>query len=91
MTYFRHCLTKMAHIHFPATKDYKKRIVQLGENPKNVFNVGGLGVDAIKKYKPYTKKKIENKLNFKFKKYFGYLSSFKHLMKKVRREIFRNY
>lgn len=65
---FRHCLTKMAHIHFPATKDYKKRIVQLGENPKNVFNVGGLGVDAIKKYKPYTKKKIENKLNFKFKK-----------------------
>ncbi len=65
---FRHCLTKMAHIHFSATKDYKKRIVQLGENPKNVFNVGGLGVDAIKKCNLYTKKNIENKLNFKFKK-----------------------
>ena len=65
---FRHCLTKMSHIHFSASKDYKKRIIQLGENPKNVFNVGGLGVDSIKKSKFYRKKEIENKLKLKFQK-----------------------
>ena len=45
---FRHSITKMSHVHFAATKIYKKRIIQLGENPARVFNVGGLGVDSIK-------------------------------------------
>ena len=47
----RHSITKMSHIHFAATEEYKKRIIQLGENPKNVFNVGGLGVDNINSLK----------------------------------------
>ena len=46
---FRHSITKMAHIHFVANEVYKKRVIQLGENPKNVYVVGGLGVDSIKK------------------------------------------
>jgi len=37
----------MASFHFPANETYRKRIIQLGENPDCVFNVGGLGVDAI--------------------------------------------
>ncbi len=45
----RHAITKMSHLHFASTKEYKKRIVQMGENPKSVFHVGALGVENIKK------------------------------------------
>ena len=44
----RHSMTKMSHIHFVAAEEYKKKVIQLGEKPKNVFLVGGLGVDSIK-------------------------------------------
>ena len=43
----RHSITKMSHLHFVATSEYRKRVLQLGESPENVFNVGGLGVDNI--------------------------------------------
>ena len=45
----RHSITKMSWWHFVATDEYEKRVVQLGEDPKRVLNVGGLGVDAISK------------------------------------------
>ena len=64
----RHSITKMSHIHFVAAKEYKKKVIQLGENPKSVFNVGGLGVDNIKRLKFLSKKKLEKDLNFKFAK-----------------------
>ena len=47
----RHSITKMSHFHFVAAKDYKKRVLQLGEDPKSVFEVGGLGIDSINKIK----------------------------------------
>ena len=65
---FRHSITKMSHVHFAATKIYKKRIIQLGENPARVFNVGGLGVDSIKGQNFLSKSEIEKCLNFKFLK-----------------------
>ena len=65
---FRHSITKMSHIHFASTEAYKKRIIQLGENPKNVFNVGALGIDNIKKHKLLTKNELENSLSFKLDK-----------------------
>lgn len=43
----RHSITKMANIHFPATKEFAKRIYQLGESPKSVFIVGSPGIDNI--------------------------------------------
>ena len=46
---FRHCITKMSDIHFVANKVYKNRVIQLGENPNKVFNVGGLSLDNISK------------------------------------------
>jgi GDP/UDP-N,N'-diacetylbacillosamine 2-epimerase (hydrolysing) len=64
----RHSITKMANFHFVANKIYKKRVIQLGENPKKVFNVGGLGVDNIKIKKLFKKKEIEKKLNVKILK-----------------------
>ncbi len=42
---FRHSITKMSQIHFVAADVYRDRVIQLGENPNNVFLVGGLGVD----------------------------------------------
>jgi GDP/UDP-N,N'-diacetylbacillosamine 2-epimerase (hydrolysing) len=47
----RHSITKMSHLHFVAAEDYKRRVIQLGEQPERVFLVGGLGVDAIKRIK----------------------------------------
>ena len=44
----RHAITKLAHFHFPATRSYADRIIQLGEQPKNVVPVGAPGLDLIK-------------------------------------------
>jgi GDP/UDP-N,N'-diacetylbacillosamine 2-epimerase (hydrolysing) len=64
----RHSITKMSQIHFAANKIYKKRIIQLGESPKNVFSVGGLGVDSIFKMKLISRNDLEEKLKVKFSK-----------------------
>ena len=52
----RHSITKLSHIHFVSTKIYKKRVLQLGENKKHIFNVGSLGAEAINKIKFINKK-----------------------------------
>ncbi len=65
---FRNSITKLAYLHFTSTEQYKKRVIQLGEHPDRVFNVGALGIDNIKKLKLLSKEEIEQKLNIKFKK-----------------------
>jgi len=65
---FRHSITKMSHLHFTAVEEYRKRVIQLGENPKSVFNVGAIGLDNIKKLKLLTKKSLEKDIRFKFGK-----------------------
>lgn len=68
---FRHSITKMSYLHFPGTENSKKRIIQLGENPKRVFNFGELGVENIKKIELLSKEELSQKLDFNFqKKYF---------------------
>jgi GDP/UDP-N,N'-diacetylbacillosamine 2-epimerase (hydrolysing) len=62
----RHSITKMSWWHFVAAKEYKNRVIQLGENPKRVFNVGGFGVDLIKKTKLISKNQLMNELGIKF-------------------------
>jgi UDP-hydrolysing UDP-N-acetyl-D-glucosamine 2-epimerase len=44
---FRHAITKMSHLHFTSTDIYRRRVIQLGESPRLVFNVGALGLDSI--------------------------------------------
>tara|TARA_Y100000385_G_C13102734_1_gene645569 strand:- start:969 stop:2126 length:1158 start_codon:yes stop_codon:yes gene_type:complete len=63
---FRHCITKMSRLHFTATDEYRDRVIQLGEYPENVFNVGALNVDALKKIKILPKAKLEQEINFSF-------------------------
>lgn len=70
----RHSITKLSHIHFVSTKEYKKRVIQLGENKKMVFNVGSLGTEAIKKIKLIKKSQLEKKLNINFKKKIALIS-----------------
>ena len=62
----RHSITKMSHLHFVAAEDYRNRVIQLGESPDRVFNVGGLGVDNIAKTKLISKDELESELRFKF-------------------------
>ena len=64
----RHSITKMAWWHFVAADEYEKRVIQLGENPERVFNVGGLGVDAIKKTNLLSKNELMVKTGIKFGK-----------------------
>ncbi len=45
---FRHAITKMSHLHFTCAPPYRERVIQLGEHPDRVFNVGALGVENIK-------------------------------------------
>ena len=61
----RHSITKMSHLHFVATQEYRDRVLQLGENPKNVHLVGGLGVDSIKNLPLLSKEDFENRVGIK--------------------------
>ena len=61
----RHSLTKMSHLHFVAAEAYRRRVIQLGESPERVFNVGGLGIDNILRMKLLTRDELEHALNFK--------------------------
>ncbi len=62
----RHSITKMSHLHFVAAEDYRRRVIQLGEQPERVFLVGGLGIDAIKRIKLLDRAALEGSLGFKF-------------------------
>ena len=64
----RHAITKLSNFHFVSHSVYKKRVIQLGESPKNVFNVGALTMDNIYGTKLYSKKNLFKKLNIKTNK-----------------------
>nr|WP_314993505.1 UDP-N-acetylglucosamine 2-epimerase [uncultured Capnocytophaga sp.] len=64
----RHSITKFSHLHFTSTEAYRKRVIQLGEHPDTVFNVGAIGLDAIKKLKLLNREEFENSIGFKLKK-----------------------
>lgn len=63
----RHSITKMSSFHFVATETYRQRVIQLGENPNNVFTIGGLGASGIEESSLLTRKQIEEKLKIKFR------------------------
>ncbi len=59
---FRHSMTKMSYLHFTATEEYKKRVIQLGEAPDRVFNVGAMGVENTLNLNLLSKRELEEKL-----------------------------
>lgn len=60
----RHSITKMSHLHFTSTEEYRNRVIQLGEQPDKVFYVGALGVENIKSVPLLNKEEIEKDINF---------------------------
>ena len=60
----RHSITKMAHLHFVAAEDYRQRVIQLGEHPDRVFQVGGLGIDNIMRLPLLSREALEESLEF---------------------------
>jgi UDP-N-acetylglucosamine 2-epimerase (non-hydrolysing)/GDP/UDP-N,N'-diacetylbacillosamine 2-epimerase (hydrolysing) len=60
----RHAITKMSHLHFTSTEEYRKRVIQMGEQPDRVFNVGAIGVENIKKTPLLSKQELESSLHF---------------------------
>ena len=60
----RHSITKMSHLHFVATEEYRKRVIQLGENPDRVYNYGEAGLDNIKNLDLMSKIDFEKSINF---------------------------
>lgn len=62
----RHAITKMSHLHFVTNTLSAKRVRQMGEDKKRVFNVGYLGLDYIKQMKQFSRSFLEKKLKLKF-------------------------
>ena len=62
---FRHAITKMAHIHFTSTEDYRRRVIQLGEHPDTVINVGAFGLEGTQRLKLLKKDELEKALGKK--------------------------
>ena len=60
----RHSITKMSHLHFVAAEEYRKRVIQLGEHPDRVFQVGGLGIDNIHRLSLLSREALEEALDF---------------------------
>lgn len=61
----RHSITKMSHLHFVAAEEYRRRVIQLGEQPERVFLVGGLGIDNIQRLKLLDRAELETSLDLK--------------------------
>lgn len=62
----RHSITKLSDFHFVSTNKYLRRVIQLGEEKKNIFNIGSVSLDKIDKFKFLKKKEIEKKLKINF-------------------------
>ncbi len=60
----RHSITKMSHLHFTSTEEYRRRVIQLGEPPERVFDVGSLGVENIRKMPLLSKDETEASIGF---------------------------
>lgn len=61
---FRHCITKMSYLHFTAAEAYRKRVIQLGEDPERVFCVGELGIENALHEKLLSPEELEAGLEF---------------------------
>lgn len=61
---YRHSISKMSHLHFVSTAVHGKRVVQLGENPKNVYNFGALGIDHCYNTPRMSKEELSREIVF---------------------------
>lgn len=62
---FRHSITKMSYLHFTSTEVYRKRVIQMGESPSRVFNVGAMGVENALSIDMMSLDELEESIGFK--------------------------
>jgi len=60
----RHAITKMSHLHFTATEQYRARVIQLGEHPDRVFQVGAIGLDNFARLPLLNRRELSDDLGF---------------------------
>tara|TARA_E500000178_G_scaffold356561_1_gene435485 strand:+ start:776 stop:1891 length:1116 start_codon:yes stop_codon:yes gene_type:complete len=65
----RHSVTKLSHIHFVSNNKAKKRVINLGEIPKNVYNIGSSDLDSVKIKNLPNLNLVKKRYNIKFKNY----------------------
>lgn len=66
----RHSITKMSHLHFTASEEYRKRVIQMGEQPATVYNVGTLGLEGIKNTNLLSNQELSDSIGFALDKFF---------------------
>ena len=69
--YYRHCITKMAALHFPSCVDSAARLLRMGEEPRRVFNVGGLGDENIRTMPKMSREELCKSTGFPLDRPFG--------------------
>ncbi|HAT50881.1 MAG: UDP-N-acetylglucosamine 2-epimerase (hydrolyzing) [Nitrospirae bacterium] len=60
----RHAISKLSHLHFTAAEPYRNRVIQMGEDPARVWNVGALGLETIRTLQPMSRQALEESLQF---------------------------
>lgn len=66
----RHAITKLSYIHCTSTDEYRNRVIQLGESPSRVFNVGAIGLDHLSRSSFMTPIELSTSLSFQLNKPF---------------------
>lgn len=69
--YYRHCITKMAALHFPSCEEYARRVIRMGEDPRRVFNVGGLGDENIRTMPKMPLPELSESIGFDLSRPYG--------------------
>lgn len=62
---FRHAITKMSHLHFTSTERYRQRVIQMGEHPDRVWNVGAPSLDALQRMRFLEREELEAALGIR--------------------------
>lgn len=70
----RHCITKLSYLHFTSTEEYRKRVIQLGEEPDRVFNVGALGVENALNVEKMPKEELEKSIDWELGEQYAVLT-----------------
>jgi GDP/UDP-N,N'-diacetylbacillosamine 2-epimerase (hydrolysing) len=67
----RHALTKLSYLHFTSASRHRRRVIQLGEQPDRVFEVGAIGIENILNEKLLSKDELESAIALKLDKPYG--------------------
>lgn len=59
---YRHCISKLAKLHFTAHEDYRQRLLHMGEQPDSVFTVGAFGLEYLQNFRRKTREELSSEI-----------------------------